>query len=42
MVTLHTNRTTRKAGVFSYDPKTEAVQQTISLSGNLNYIHFFE
>ncbi len=31
-----------KAGVFSYDPKTEAVEQTISLSGNLNYIHFFE
>lgn len=31
-----------KAGVFSYDPQTEAVQQTINLSGNLNYIHFFE
>ena len=31
-----------KAGVFSYDPKTEAVQQVISLSGNLAYIHFFD
>ena len=31
-----------KAGVFSYDPKTETVEQTISLSGNLNYIHFFD
>ena len=26
----------------SYDPKTEAVQQVISLSGNLAYIHFFD
>lgn len=32
----------RKNHQFSYDPATEAVQQTISLSGNLNYIHFFE
>ena len=31
-----------KAGVFSYDPKTETVQQVISLSGNLAYIHFFD
>lgn len=31
-----------KAGVFSYDPKTEAVQHVISLSGNLAYIHFFD
>ena len=31
-----------KAGVFSYDPKTEAVKQVLSLSGNLAYIHFFE
>ena len=31
-----------KAGVFTYDPKTEEVKQAISLSGNLNYIHFFD
>ena len=31
-----------KAGVFTYDPKTEEVKQVISLSGNLNYIHFFD
>lgn len=31
-----------KAGVFTYDPKTEEVKQTLSLSGNLNYIHFFD
>ena len=31
-----------EAGVFSYDPKTEAVQHVISLSGNLAYIHFFD
>jgi len=31
-----------KAGVFTYDPKTEEVKQTLSLSGNLAYIHFFD
>lgn len=31
-----------KAGVFTYDPKTGEVKQALSLSGNLNYIHFFE
>ena len=31
-----------KAGVFTYDPKTEEVKQALSLSGNLNYIHFFD
>ena len=31
-----------KAGVFTYDPKTGEVKQTLSLSGNLNYIHFFD
>ena len=30
-----------KAGVFTYDPKTGEVKQALSLSGNLNYIHFF-
>ena len=31
-----------KAGVFTYDPKTEEVKQVMSLSGNLNFIHFFD
>ena len=31
-----------KAGVFTYDPKTEAVKQVLSLSGNLAYLHFFD
>ena len=31
-----------KAGVFTYNPGTEDVKQVISLSGNLNYIHFFD
>lgn len=31
-----------KAGVFTYNPGTEEVKQVISLSGNLNYIHFFD
>ena len=31
-----------EAGVFTYDPKTEEVKQVMSLSGNLNFIHFFD
>lgn len=31
-----------KAGVFAYNPASGTVRQVISLSGNLNYIHFFE
>ena len=31
-----------KAGVFTYDPNTGEVKQALSLSGNLNYIHFFD
>ena len=31
-----------KAGVFTYDPKTAEVKQAVSLSGNINYIHFFD
>jgi len=31
-----------KAGIFVYNPSTETVNQTVSLSGNLTYFHFFE
>lgn len=31
-----------KAGIFTYDPATGAVSQPVSLTGNVNYIHFFE
>lgn len=31
-----------KAGIFTYDPATGAVAQPVSLTGNVNYIHFFE
>jgi len=31
-----------RAGVFAYDPGTGSVRQAINLSGNLNYIHFFD
>lgn len=31
-----------KAGAFTYDPKTGAVKQVMSLTGNLAYLHFFD